>query len=87
MSKLTQAVNMVSSSACSIKDMDVSGTGSLQSPEELLIVKVLCSPVAFEIKQHKFDDSVLKHFLKSVIGQYIFVKWPRYRRRGVSFEA
>ena len=70
------------------KDMEVSGMGSLKSPEELLTVKVLRgSHVALEIKQHKFDDSVLKHFLKSIIGQYSFVKWPRYRRCGVSFEA
>ena len=70
------------------KDVDVSGTESLKSLEKFLRVKFLRgSPVALEIKQHKFDDSVLKHFLKSIIGQYSFVKWPRYRRRGVSFEA
>ena len=47
------------------EDVDVSGTASLKSLEEFLAVKVLRgSPVALEIKQHKFDDSVLKHFFE-----------------------
>ena len=71
-----------------LKDVDVSGTESLKSLEEFLTVKVLRgSPVALEIKQHKFDDSVPKQLMKRIIGEYSFVKWRRYRRRGVSFEA